>query len=55
MTADISFFWLAVLAFSHECVADRRGRTAAGDRLLFLAYAMLIMGYAALLRRWGVL
>lgn len=54
MTADVTFFWLAVLAFSHSCVAYRQGRYVAGDRLFFLAWSAAIICCVALLRRLGV-
>ncbi len=33
----------------------RAGRKTGGDRLLFLAWALMISGWLAMLDRWGVL
>ncbi len=55
MTADRAYFWLTLAAFATSCALYRRGRKAGGDRLLFLAWALMISGWLAMLDRWGVL
>lgn len=53
MTAARVFWALAsFLCGSSVYYNKRNGLTA--DRLLFLAYAMLTIGFIALLRRWGI-
>lgn len=55
MTADRVYFWLTLAAFATSFALYRRGRKAGGDRLLFLAWALMISGWLAMLDRWGVL
>lgn len=46
---------LAVAAFVASCVLYRRGHSVGGYRLLFLAYGMMISGWAALFHSWELI
>lgn len=49
---------LAVAAFVASCVLYKRGRNIGGHRLLFLAWGMMISGYAAyaaMFHIWGLI
>ena len=48
------FAALGLLVFITSCVAYRKS-TKWGDRLLCIAYGLVFAGFAAMLRRWGVL
>ena len=50
--------WLCVLAaitFIASCVCYRRDNKDGGDRLLFVAYAVLFFGFVRLLEDWGLM
>ena len=55
MTATRVFAVLAGLTFIASCVAYHRGNSKWGDQLLCIAYGLVFAGFAAMLRRWGVL
>jgi hypothetical protein len=46
---------VAVIAFLLSYYSFRRDRVAAGERLLFIAYAFVLMCYFVALREHGVL
>lgn len=55
MTPSRIYDVLAVAAFIASYVLYKRGRVIGGHRLLFLAYGMMISGWAALLHDWGLI
>lgn len=55
MTPDRIYFVLSVAAFVPSCVLYRREHKVGGDRLLFLAYGMMLCGYAVLFHSWGLI
>lgn len=55
MTPSIIYDALAAAAFIASCVLYRRGHNIGGHRLLFLAYGMMISGWAALFHSLGLI
>jgi hypothetical protein len=55
MKPDHIFLALTVASFLASCIFYRKAHDAAGDRLLFLAYTMLLSGWLTMFDRWGVL
>lgn len=55
MTPSRIYDVLAVSAFIASRVLCRRERNIGGGRLLFLAYGMMISGWAVLLHDWDLI
>ena len=54
MTAAQAFCLLAMASFVWSCIRYRKCDKSDGDRWLWLAYCMMILGFIALLRGWGL-